>query len=389
VRISPLPRWFREHPAPADDATELRVSTLELFFDLVFVFIAVQFIGLIAHDPGIGLAQAALMFAVLWWMYCGYAWLTNAVPPSRPARRILLLCAMGGWMLIGLAVPDAFHGGGAWIAVGLAVVVVVHGLMYLQAHAAMLPIFGCNLTAVALVAAAQLGPSGPVQHLLWAGAALLMWSGPFLFGHRSFRLHPGHIVERHGLVVIIAFGESVVALGVGARGLPVDHGLRSAALLGLAVSACMWWSLFSRDLPRAEAALRDTDGDRRPRLVLLGLTYAFVPLILGIMVFAAGVEHAIGHATEPQDLPSSLLISGGVALFLLATAGLRRSMSLPHSAHRLALAAVVLALTPLGSVNAAVQLSAVAVVLVVALALEERSASRGDRNRSLSVVRAG
>lgn len=376
-----LPEWFVERITPVPDEDDLPVSTLELFFDLIFVFTVAQFTLLIAHDPLIGSIQTVLMFGFLWWMYAGYSWLTNVIPPERPARRVLLLCAMAGWLVIALTVPVAFeHGGGIWIAVGLLGVVLVHGLMYLQAARSFGPVFIANLAAVAAVFAAELGPEGMWRYALWAAASAIVWTVPIWHGQRGLNLHPAHITERHGLVVIVALGESVVAIGIGARGLPVDADLIVAAVLGLAIGACMWWSLFVRDMPATEHALASTkDAVKRVRKVLVGLSYAFIPVLVGILVTAAGLKHAVGHALEPLDLSSTLLLSGGVALFLLGTAGLRASMPLPRAWERVALAAAVLALTPLGLVNTALQLGAIVIVLVAGLALERKLAARAPK----------
>lgn len=369
-----LPRWFVERIEPTRDEDELRVSTLELFFDLIFVFIVTQFTALIAHDPLLGLLQAVLMLGFLWWMFAGYAWLTNVIPPVRTARRVLILCAMAGWLLVGLSVPAAFEEhGSVWIAVGMLVVVLIHGLMYLQATRSFGTIFVANLAAVAAVFAAELASAEPWRYVLWGLAVAIVWTVPVWHGQRGLSLHPGHIIERHGLVVIVTLGESIVAIGVGARGLPLDADLLVAALLGLAVAVCLWWALFVRELPGAERVLAATrDPVKRVRKVLSGLFYALVPVLLGILVLAAGVEHAIGHATEAQETETTLLLSGGVALFLLGTAGLRAAMGLPRPLVRVGLAAVVMLLAPLGLLNAATQLAALAAVMVAALAAEPR-----------------
>ncbi|WP_335988838.1 low temperature requirement protein A [Glycomyces sp. MUSA5-2] len=371
-----LPRWFVERIAPVRDEDELPVSTLELFFDLIFVFTVAQFTAIIAYDPAEGLLQTVLMFGFLWWMYAGYSWLTNVIPPVRPARRILLLCAMAGWLVVALTIPAAFDSGSVWIAIGMLVVVLVHGLMYLQAARAFGPVFVANLAAVAAVFAAEIGPAGAWRYGFWALAAAIVWSVPVWHGQRGLNLHPAHITERHGLVVIVALGESVVAIGIGARGLPVDADLLVAAVLGLAIGACLWWSLFVRDLPGTEHALKaTTDQVKRVRKVLAGLSYAFIPVLVGILVFAAGLKHAVGHALSPLDFESAVLLSGGVAAFMLGTAGLRWSMRLPRPWERVVLAAAVLAVAPLGLVNTALQLAAVVVVLVGALALEGRASA--------------
>jgi low temperature requirement protein LtrA len=371
-----LPDWFVERINPVPDEDDLPVSTLELFFDLIFVFTVAQFTAIIAHDPLIGLLQTVLMFGFLWWMYAGYSWLTNVIPPERPARRVLLLCAMAGWLVIALAIPAAFEsGGGIWIAVGLLMVVLVHGLMYLQAARSFGPVFIANLAAVAAVFAAELGPEGLWRYVFWGLATVIVWSVPIWHGQRGLNLHPAHITERHGLVVIVALGESVVAIGIGAKGLPIDADLLVAAVLGLGIAACLWWSLFVHDLPATEHALTATkDAVKRVRKVLVGLSYAFIPVLVGILVTAAGLKHAIGHATSPLDLVSTLLLSGGVAMFLLGTAGLRASMPLPRPWERVVLAAAVLAIAPLGLVNTALQLGAIVIVLVAGLAIEGRLA---------------
>jgi low temperature requirement protein LtrA len=373
-----LPSWFVERINPVPDEDDLPVSTLELFFDLIFVFTVAQFTAIIAHDPLIGLLQTVLMFGFLWWMYAGYSWLTNVIPPERPARRILLLIAMAGWLVIALTIPAAFHGGGGiWIAVGLLVVVLVHGLMYLQAARAFGAVFVANLAAVAAVFAAEIGPEGLWRYVFWGLASAIVWSVPIWHGQRGLRLHPAHITERHGLVVIVALGESVVAIGIGAAGLPIDADLLVAAVLGLAIGACMWWSLFVHDLPATEHALTATsDAVQRVRKVLAGLSYAFIPVLIGILVTAAGLKKAVGHAMEPLDLTAALLLSGGVALFLLGTAGLRFSMPLPRPWERVALAAVVLVVAPLGLVNTALLLGAIVIVLVAGLEIERRVVKR-------------
>ncbi len=368
-----LPSWFVERINPVPDEDDLPVSTLELFFDLIFVFTVAQFTAIIAHDPLIGLLQTVLMFGFLWWMYAGYSWLTNVIPPERPARRILLLIAMAGWLVIALTIPAAFESGGLWIAVGLLVVVLVHGLMYLQAARTFGPVFIANLVAVAAVFAAELGPEGLWRYVFWGLATGVVWSVPIWHGQRGLNLHPAHITERHGLVVIVALGESVVAIGIGARGLPIDADLLVAAVLGLAIGACMWWSLFVHDLPATEHALTiTTDSVKRVRKVLVGLSYAFIPVLIGILVTAAGLKHAVGHAMEPLDLASTLLLSGGVAMYLLGTAGLRLSMPLPRPWERVILAAAVLAIAPIGLVNTALQLGAIVIVLVAGLEIERR-----------------
>jgi low temperature requirement protein LtrA len=367
-----MPRWFAEQVEPTPDEQELRVSTLELFFDLVFVFTATQLTVLLAADFG-DLPQVLLMFGVIWWMFASYAWVTNAVPPLRVTRRFLMLLAMSGWLIIALAVPGAFGAKGVGFAVGLFVVVIVHGLLYLQSTWRFLRMFSMNLTGAVLVLIAS-GTTGALQYALWAAALVAMWTSPYLTGQKGFPLHPGHVTERHGLVVIIALGESVVAIavGIGDDGGPLRASTIGTALIGLALSASLWWAYFHVDQERAETALlRTEDQVRRTRMVLFGFFYAHVPILLGIIVLSAGVKKAIAHAGDPLTLGGQLALAGGVALFLLGSAAFRSVLALRGALTRVVTAVLVLLTIPIGQIAAALQLVVIVVLLVAALVVEE------------------
>jgi low temperature requirement protein LtrA len=217
--------------------------------------------------------------------------------------------------------------------------------------------------------------------VLWTAAALLEWSTPWV-GNResqsSFEIAPAHFVERHGLVVIVAIGESVVAAGIGAAGLAVDAELMVAVVLALLVSAGLWWAYFGADDDeQAEGALSGAPARRQPWLALEGFGVAHYFLLLGIVLAAAGIKKAIGHAYDPLTTAEALVLGGGVALFLAADVGFRRILGLGRSPHRAVAALLALATIPLGSEVAAVaQLAALVVVLAAALA-GEGAARRG------------
>ncbi|MEW9529965.1 low temperature requirement protein A [Microbispora sp. NPDC049125] len=371
----PLPRWFAERLAPTSPEEELRVSTVELFFDLVFVFTVTQLTSLLVSDftrpagggfTGQGTLQALLIFGVLWWMYSGYAWLTNTVPPHRPARRVLILCGMAGFMIMALAIPDAFGGTGVAFALGYLVIVLVHGGLYLQAAAAIARVLPFNLTATALILAAAFAGS-PWKYVLWGAALVLLWTSPLFIGQKGFALHPAHIVERHGLLVIIVLGESIVAIGIGAGGHP-SAGLIAVALLGLALTAAMWWIYFGGDEEGPEHALLRADVVRRTRLILGAYFYAHIPMLLGIVATAAGVKKAVGH--DHVDLGPAVALAGGVALFLLGHAWFRRVLGLGRSPVRLAGAAVAAASFPIGLWSPTAQLGALVALIVVIICVE-------------------
>ena len=248
-------------PAPVQ-----RVSTLELFFDLVFVFTVTQLTAVLSHDLSWeSLGQVMVMLALIWWMYAGYAWLTNSISTRGLRQRAILLGGMAGYLVLALAVPGAFHGSGLAFGVGYFIVTAVHASLFIwtasaQSSRAFLGIAPYNLfNATLVIVGGALG--GTAQAVLWTVAAVLEWSTPWV-GNResqsSFEIAPAHFVERHGLVVIVAIGESVVAAGIGAAGLAVDAELMLAVVLGLLLSAGLWWAYFGADDDeQAERALTD------------------------------------------------------------------------------------------------------------------------------------
>jgi low temperature requirement protein LtrA len=357
-----------------------RVSTLELFFDLVFVFTITQLTAVLSDDPTWrGLLRVVLMLGVIFYMYGGYAWLTNAVAADRAARRLLLLGGMAGFLVLALAVPRAFSEGDAAFGVAYLVVVSIHAGLFTRAGAthtirAVIRLAPFNLASAVLVLAAVM-VEGTAAYLLWAAAFALEWFTPRLAGTGGFRIAPAHFVERHGLVVIVALGESIVAIGIGAADLPVDLALASVAVLGLLLAACLWWAYFGGDDTRAERALAAVPDDRRGWVAIQAFGYCHLAMLLGIITLAAGLKDATGHAFDSLDLPHALLLSGGAALFLVADALFRHTLHLGPSAFRAAAATLALATIPLGlTISALAQLAALVLFLAGSLLLETRAA---------------
>ncbi|WP_214412473.1 low temperature requirement protein A [Sphaerisporangium fuscum] len=377
-----LPGWFAERVEPTPPEQELRVSTLELFFDLVFVFTVTQLTTLLvdgfADDqaashgqaaPAEGALRALLVFGVIWWMYSGYAWLTNTVPPVRPARRILILLGMAGFLLMALAIPTAFDGGGWAFALGYLIIVLVHAGLYLQATASFVRVVPFNLAATALLFAADFFDGG-LAYLLWAGAVVLLWGSPYFIGQKGFPLHPAHIVERHGLLVIVALGESVVAIGIGAHG-SVAPGLLIAAVLGLALAACLWWSYFGgEDEVAAEHELAGSDPTKRTKLILGAYFYAHIPMLLGIVAVAAGVKKAIGHPYDHMHIGPAVALAIGITMYLAGDHAYRRVLALPPRPFRLVAAALAPVTILFGLWSSLAQLATLVVLLVTALTTE-------------------
>jgi low temperature requirement protein LtrA len=362
-----------------------RVSTLELFFDLVFVFTITQLTGvLVEGGDAAAIAQVVVMLAVIWWMYDGYAWLTNAIATDRLRHRLLLIGGMGGFLVIALAAPDAYGGDGLVFGLGYLAVVLLHGSMYVRGTsasemAAILRIVPFNLLGAGLVLVGG-GLGGDAQWIAWLVAATLLWVTPWLTTVEGFVVSPAHFVERHGLVVIVALGESIVVIGAGAAGLELDAGLIVMALLSLALSASLWWTYFS-DEEAVEPAMLAASPERRAQLALWGFGYWHYGLILGVVGVAAGLKKAIGDPYDPLDAWIALELAAGAALFIACDAGFRRTLGVARSALRLVAAAASLLTIPVGTeLSAAAQVGALAAIMAAALVAEaSRRASRSER----------
>jgi low temperature requirement protein LtrA len=371
---------------PASDRTgpagaPLRVSTLELFFDLVFAFTLTSLTSLLDHHLSLaGVTQVLLVFGVLWWMYAGYAWLTNSRAPERTLERLLLLVGMAGFLIAGLAIPHAFDSTGSGLALGAGylIVVVVHSALYVRVNRNILRVTPFNLLSALFVILA--GPAGgPAVYALWFGALGIQVLSPLIVhpGGR-FEISPAHFVERHGALVIVALGESVAAVGIGAaRSGVAAAGAAVAAVLGLAVSAALWWTYFGDgDDERAERAMTAAEPARRPQLALSGYFYAHIPMLLGIVALAAGVKLTLGSAGHPQPGGQAAAVAGGAALFLAGSAGFRRALAIGPARFRFAAALFSVATWVLGvTVAVDAQLGVLLAGLVAMLAAERRWAT--------------
>jgi low temperature requirement protein LtrA len=354
-----------------------RVSTLELFFDLVFVFTITQLTNVLVSGSGVAIAvQVLVMLAVIWWMYDGYAWLTNAIATDLLRFRLLLLGGMAGFLVIALAVPTAYAANGVAFGLGYLVVVLLHAGMYAKGTsvsevAAILRIVPYNLTAAGLVLVGG-SVGGRTQDVLWAAAAILLWITPWFTSTEGFVVAAEHFVERHGLVIIVALGESIVVVGAGASGVTIDLQLVLAALLSLGLSAALWW-LYFRDEDGVEHAMKAASPPRRARLALLAFGYWHYGLVLGVVLVAAGLKKAIG---DPYDTLASWIgteLAVGVALFTACTVGFRMTLGLGVSRARLVAALLALATVPLGTEwSATSELAALTAIVVAALVVEAR-----------------
>jgi low temperature requirement protein LtrA len=377
-----------EDAAPAHPTTgEARVSTLELFFDLVFVFGFTQITGVLADEPtAVEVARAALVFAVLWWAWGAYAWLTNTVATGELAPRLVVLAAMAAMLVTALAVPTAWGDGGVAFALGYLVVMALHATLFVLSgenpettRRAMLRLAPTNLLAALFLLGAGL-TDGTGQTVLWVAAIAVNYSGPYVTGVAGFTVHPGHFVERHGLVVIIALGESVVAIGAAGDDITVDWPLAGTALVVMALIAGLWWNYFTRDAEANERVLVAAQGHERARLARDVYSYLHVPLVLGVVFASLGIHEVLVHRDEPLDPVVAGAFAGGVALYLAGIAGIRVRRGDPPGGFCLAGVAAALVMIAVGAEIDAVASVAVlaAVVLAVGLASGRDLRRRGS-----------
>jgi low temperature requirement protein LtrA len=344
-----------------------RVTPLELFFDLVFVFAITQVTGLVSADPTwSGLTKGLLVLGVLWWAWAAYAWLTNTIDPDEGVVRIAMLGAMAAMLITSLAVPDVFGDDALLFAFAYAFVRVMHLVLYalagrgdrdLLAAIARLAVGSAIGVGLLFVAA---GLDGRAQVGVWALALAFDLLGPYVGGGRGWHLSAGHFAERHGLIVIIALGESIVALGLGATDV-LTAGVVAAALLGLAVAFALWWAYFDVVAIVAERRLRETTGTAQLEMARDSYSYLHLPMVAGIVLFAVGVKKTLGHVDEPLELVPAIALCGGIAMYLVAHVLFRLRNVHSLNRRRLVLSVVLVALVPL-----AVELPALATLALVA-----------------------
>jgi low temperature requirement protein LtrA len=372
-----------------DDHVEIeeRVTPLELFFDLVFVFAITQVTGLLSDDPTwSGLLRGLLVLAALWWSWAAYAWLTNTLDPEEGAVRLAMLGAMGAMLVAALAVPQAFGDDAVLFGIAYLAVRVLHLVLYSIAGRGDPDL---SRAVLRLVPPATVGPAlivaagfldGAAQVGLWAAALAIDYVGVLVGGMRGWRVSPAHFAERHGLVVIIALGESIVAVGIGVSGLALELDVVTAALLGVAVAAALWWSYFDWVAIVAARRLGEARGAARARLARDAYSYLHLPMVAGIVLFALGVKKTLEHVGEPLETIPALGLSCGVALYLLAHVALRLRIGGGLGRGRPTAALVLIGLTPLFLEVPA--FAAVAIVAVVCAALIAYEALRYREQRA-------
>jgi low temperature requirement protein LtrA len=328
------------------------VMPLELFFDLVFVLALTQCTALMAHDATwSGLGKGILALAVIWWAWVCYAWLTSVVEPEQGAARVVLLVAMAGMLVVALCVPEAFGDRGLTFAVAYGLVRALHIALFVKVSRDVpefrrtVLTFACTTTlAVALLIVASFA-DGSAQVGFWI-AALLVDSLGASVRVDGWRLVPRHFAERHNLVIILALGESIVALGIGAQ-VELDASVITGAVLGMGLAAALWWIYFDVvALVTERRLIRAEPGPQRNRLARDSYSYLHFPMVAGIVLSAFGLHEVLVHTHEPLDDVFAFALLGGPAIYLLAHVALRLRNAHTVNPERLGLALVFFALIP-------------------------------------------
>ncbi len=330
-----------------------RVTALELFFDLVVVFAFTQVTTFLSHHPTwSGLLRAVLLLGVLWWAWSAFAWLTNMLDPEEGAVRLAMLAAVAAMLVVSLAAPGAFGADGVIFGVAYLVARLLHLVLFAKAsrgdrdllRAVLRTLPGSIVAPILLIVAGFL--DGAAQLALWFAAIAILYLSPLIGHMQGFRVSPEHFVERFGLIVIIALGESIVAIGVGSSGLPLDAEVIGAALLGVTVSACLWWAYFDWVVYVAQARLVEATGAERARLARDAYSYLHLPMVGGIVLFAFGLKTTSADVGDPLGGVAALCLCGGVAMYFLAHTGLRLRVGGGIGRGRPAATVVLLALVP-------------------------------------------
>jgi low temperature requirement protein LtrA len=328
-----------------------RVTSLELFFDLVFVLALTQCTALMAHiSTWEGLLKGLLVLTVLWWSWAGYAWLTSVVDPEEGAVRLAMFAAMAALLVAALCVPRTFGSDALLFACAYATVRGAHIALFLLASrddaALRRSVLGLALSTaigVGLLVAAAL-VSATLQLSLWGVAVLLDVGAPFVFGADGWKLVPGHFAERHGAIIIIALGESIVAIGAGTSA-GIGVGVVVAAVLGVAVAGAMWWMYFDVVAIVAERRLSKAPAGReRNDIARDSYSYLHFPMVAGIALVAVGLKKTLGHVGDPLGLVPAAAMLGGGATYLLAHVAFRLRNIHTLNRQRLLVAAALLVL---------------------------------------------
>ncbi len=357
---------------------EHEVTPLELFFDLVFVFAMTQVTSRLADDPNwAGVLRGMLVLAALWWAWAVYAWLTSAMDVDEGAVRLVMLAAMGAIFGVALAVPGAFGDDAILFGVAYLLVRVLHVVLSLVVArddpdrlSAIIRFAPTTVLAASLLVLAGF-LEGNARIAVWMLALAIDYLGPTVIGMgRGWRVAPEHFAERFGLIILIALGESLIAIGVGA-GFALGAGELVAAALGIVVVSALWWLYFDVAAHFARRRVMETAGLALARLARDAYSYLHLPLVAGVVLFALGLKTTLDHVGEPLDTVSAVALCGGAALYLFGLVAFLFRMTGRVFRRRTIGAALLLALIPVSlAIPALAALALVSAVCALIVAYE-------------------
>jgi low temperature requirement protein LtrA len=307
-----------------EGTAEHQITPLELFFDLVFVFAITQVTSLIAHDPTWGgVLRGMLVLVALWWAWTAYAWLTSTMDVDEGGVRLAMLGSMGAMLFAALAVPGAFGDDAVLFGVFYLLVRVLHVVLYAIVGRDDPDLLGAVLrfAPTAVIGASLLVLAGffhgEARIAIWVVALAIDYLGPAVIGAgRGWRIAPEHFAERHGLIILIALGESIIAIGLGA-GFELVTRVIVAAALGIVVISALWWLYFDVAAIFARTRLIQARGIEQATLARDAYSYLHLPMVAGIVLFAFGLKTTLGHTGDELDTVPAVGLCGGTALYFL------------------------------------------------------------------------
>jgi low temperature requirement protein LtrA len=377
---------------------DAKVKPLELFFDLVFVLALTQCTALMAAQPDWdGLVKGLLILALLWWSWVGYSWLTSVIDPEEGAVRFAMFAAMAALLVAALCVPHAFADRGLLFAAAYGVVRFGQIVLMLLAsrddpglRRSTTGLAAGTALGVGLVVTGALFDEPEIQGIFWAVALLLDMGEPYVFGSEGWKLSPAHFAERHGLIIIIALGESIVAIGVGTEAVEIDAGVVVASALGIALAAALWWLYFDIVALVAERRLHNAaPGKEQNEIARDSYSYLHFPMVAGIVLVALGLKKTLEHVDDPLKTVPAVAMLGGLAIYLLAHVAFRWRNVHRFSSQRVVAAALLCALVPLAKEIDALWTLAISAAVLALLIVYETIVFAELRDRLRHQLEAG
>jgi low temperature requirement protein LtrA len=363
-------------PPETEEAGELTVAPLELFFDLVFVFAITQVASLLRADHTLaGFGRGALILAMVYWGWSLFTWALNATGTRRLFVRLGLLTSMATILLMAIVIPDAFGDRGAYFAAAYFVYRIIGTVVYYLSAApdqrVALATFFPTATVAAAIALAGGFAGEEIRPWIWLASLVIDFAATKAAERADWHLQPGHFAERYGLLVIVALGETVIAIGVGLSGADVSLSLGLTLVAGFAAVAALWWSYFDWMANAVEAHLRSLSGIPQGMFARDAYTLVHLPLISGIVLFSVALEEITAHPGDSLEAYGRWVLAAGIGLVLFGFVAVAYRFARRFPLERIAAAGLIALLALLGDgVAARTLLILVATILVVALLVE-------------------